>query len=788
MKMFHAAHSLLVTAAAGAVVQSCFAFIVHSKGRNTFLPTQQHTQPSSSSHLFYYKSDEPFSERLNQVQSELESVKDEGLQQFVMDELLSAEEKLSFASKVSDSDRNEIRLAKQILKGALKQGREIANEVKEVKRGFDELQAAKILEGATEDIVAKDVFVEKDLEKVMESVATALKDAEEVLRTAVFTAASQDGFTDEVKESIVQKLELSAKTVEETIKVADSAAKTAKQMVINDDVALAQMEKTAIKLADAIETTETLTTSLEGSYGGAEVDALADSLKIASDEMVNDLTAVDNIAAAVTRKIEVQADAVLDMDKKAGQAVGTINAAKTSIEQSNSETDKAALKTSLQESVDKIQVDENAAEELAKAITSDANTDAAAEQVISDADHVFDELIESVKETVDEVVSDYDSGEDMDDADAISEELDTLASDEEEAEKAIKSLEEAEEKVSESAVEELHEEQIKSEAAKEVKHEAAPEVAEPPKEDHIKSEAAKEVKTEAPEIVEPSKEQIKSEAAQEVKTEAPKEIKSETAKEVKTEAAPDVAEPPKEEIKTEVTKEEVTKEVKTEAPKQVESKPGSDSAAEKTTSEAPSPKQVEPKESVQASDDNVVTTTSTEVEKADTVEKSASTAPELSDVKQIQDDKKIENVKLPEETTTKEVGGGESIADSHEVITASADHVQKVDVSQEVIAPSSASPTIESSGNVAGDVADNIKAVVTSNAEKHAGDAADHMENLKTGIASASNVVEELASKTIAAGDSLAGAIDSADTAAPVAESVAQAVAGVVTTFSFLPF
>mmetsp|Transcript_1097 Transcript_1097/g.2026 ORF Transcript_1097/g.2026 Transcript_1097/m.2026 type:complete len:721 (-) Transcript_1097:176-2338(-) len=720
MKMFHAAHVILVTAAAGAVVQSCFAFIVHSKGRNTFLPTQQYTQPSSSSHLFYYKSDEPFSERLNQVQSELESVKDEGLQQFVMDELLSAEEKLSFASKVSDSDRNEIRLAKQILKGALKQGREIANEVKEVKRGFDELQAAKILEGATEDIVAKDVLVEKDLEKVMESVATALKDAEEVLRTAVFTAASQDGFTDEVKESIVQKLELSAKTVEETIKVADSAAKTAKQMVINDDVALAQMEKTAIKLADAIETTETLTTSLEGSEGGAEVDALADSLKIASDEMVNDLTAVDNIAAAVTRKIELQADAVLDMDKKAGQAVGTINAAKTSIEQSNSETDKAALKTSLQESVDKIQVDENAAEELAKAITSDANTDAAAEQVISDADHVFDELIESVKETVDEVVSDYDSGEDMDDADAISEELDTLASDEEEAEKAIKSLEEAEEKVSESAVEELHEEQIKSEAAKEVKHEAAPEV----------------------------------------------------------------AEPPKEEIKT-----EVTKEVKTEATKQVESKPGSDSAAEKTISEAPSPKQVEPKESVQASDDNVVTTTSTEVEKADTVEKSASTAPELSDVKQIQDDKKIENVKLPEETkSTKEVGGGENIADSHEVITASADHVQKVDVSQEVIAPSSASPTIESSGNVAGDVADNIKAVVTSNAENHAGDASDHIENLKTGIASASNVVEELASKTIAAGDSLAGAIDSADTAAPVAESVAQAVAGVVTTFSFLPF
>lgn len=153
--MIHAAHALLVAAAAGAVVQSCAAFIVQSKSRHTFLPPKKHT------HLFYYKSDEPFSERLNQVQSELESVKEEGLQQFVLDELLSAEKKLSFVSKVSDSDRDEIRLAKQILKGALKQGREIANEVKEVKRGFDELQAAKILEGATEQIVAKDVLVEK---------------------------------------------------------------------------------------------------------------------------------------------------------------------------------------------------------------------------------------------------------------------------------------------------------------------------------------------------------------------------------------------------------------------------------------------------------------------------------------------------------------------------------------------------------------------------------------------------------------------------------------------------
>ena len=538
----------------------------------------------------------------------------------------------------------------------------------------------------------------------MESVAVALKDAEEVLRTAVLTAASQDGMTDDVKETLVKKLELSAKTVEATIKVADSAAKTAKEMVADDDAALAQMEKTALRLADAIDNTEAVTASLEGNEGGAEVDALADSLKIASDEMVNDLTAVDNIAAAVTKKIEMQADAVLEMDQKAGQAVGTINAAKTTVEQANAETDTAALKTSLQESADKIKVDETAAEELAKAITSDANTDAAAKQVISDADQVFDELIDSVKETVDEVVSDYASGEDMDDADAISDELDAVQSDEEQAEKAIKSLEEAEEKVSESAVEELKEEQMKSESANEVKSD---------------------------EVVEP-----------------PKEVESKSS--------------------------------------------GSDSADENTNTEekAPSPKQDDPKESVQASDDNIATTTSNDVEKADTVEKSVSSVSE-SGVKQIEDSN-VQNVELPEGTTTTEVVSKESIVDSHEIIADSIDHVQKVKVSEEVIAPTSAlsdtAPVIESSGNVAGDLADNIKAVVTSNAEMHGGDASDHVESLTSGIASVSNVAEELASKTIAAGDAISGAINSADTAAPLAESAAQAVAAVTTAFSFLPF
>ena len=519
----------------------------------------------------------------------------------------------------------------------------------------------------------------------MESVAIALKDAEEVLRTAVLTAASQDGITDEVKDSLVKKLERSAETVEATIKVADSAAKTAKQMVLDDDATLAQMEKTAIRLADAIENTETVTASLEGSEGGAEVDAVADSLKIASDEMVNDLAAVDNIAASVTKKIEMQADAVLSMDEKAGQAVGTINAAKATIEQSDSDTDKAALKASLQESADKIQVDENAAEELAKAITSDADTDASASEVIKKADQVFDELIDSVKETVEEVVSDYDSGEDLDDADVISEELDVVQSDEEAADKAIKSLEEAEEKVSESAVEELQEEQIKSVSESES-----------------------------------------------------------TSAEVKIEE------------NTAVTKLE-------------ESEPVSDSSTVKTISE--------PTESQPVLEDKtMVAKGNTDVEETKTIE-NFSDATDLSDIKKIEDDYKVESVKLPEKAT--EVEGGESNS-PHEVITASAENAQKV----EAVEVPDAMPAVEDSKSIGGDL---LAAVKTDGAEAHASDASEQIvENIKSGLTSASNMVEDLASKTIA-GDSLASSIiDSTDAAAPVTETVSDHVVAVVTAFSFL--
>lgn len=463
MKMPYVTRVLSVAGAAAAAavviasVSTCFAF-VHSNGCRAFHPTQR----SPSSTLSYYKPDEPFSKRLSHVQSELESIQNGG----ILDELTSAEKKLmhnvdyanQYANKVSDSDRDEIHLAKQMLKGALKQGREIVSEVKEIKREFDELQAAKILESATQDIVYKDVSMEKGLAKAMENVAIALKDAEGVLQTVVLSAPSQDRFTDELKDELMKKLELSAQKVDDAIKTADSAAKSAKEMVIDDDVTLAQLEKTTSRLTDAIKTTETVTSSLEGNEGGAEVDALADSLKIAADEMVNDLTAVRSIASAVTRKIELQTNAMHELDQKAGaEAVRAINAAKAALEQSNSDTNSDTLKASLQASADKVQLNVNEVKEFADAVKSDSSVDTAAAQVISEAGQVFNELIDSVKETVDEVVSDFDSGEVMDDADTISDELDAVQSEEEQAEKAIKSLDEAEEKVSESAVGELKE-------------------------------------------------------------------------------------------------------------------------------------------------------------------------------------------------------------------------------------------------------------------------------------------------------------------------------------------
>ena len=498
--------------------------------------------------------------------------------------------------------------------------------------------------------------------------ATALKDAEEVLQFAILTAASQDELTDETKGELIKKLELSAKTVEEAIKVADAAAKNAKAVVIDDEATLALIEKASIRLTDAVETTEMVILSLEGSEGGAEVDALADSLTVASDEMVKDLNAVENIAAAVTRKIELQADAVLAMDEKASQALGTINTAKISVEQSYSETDKDSLRTSLKESADKLQVDETAANELAEAIKSDINTDAAALQVISDADEVFDELIGSVKETVDEVVSDYNGGEDMDDAAAISDELGAVHSGEEQAEKAIKLIEDAEEKVSESAVGGLHGELIQSDARK--------------------------IQDESPKVV-------------------------------------------------------------------VESKTGSDSS-EKAISEAPSSKQhgsreehAEQKEhpeqiisSAKPASGDEAATISIDSKKAESSISASDLEPE-----QVHDGNKVENVQLHEEETSKmanrdsSVNGGDSSGDSHvgltahsnrsnsgiaagersggtnEIPTDSVDIVQKIGVSEEVTAPTSA---LHDTGTAIG------------NGGNEVGETSHHIESMKTAIASAS--------------------------------------------------
>ena len=91
---------------------------------------------------------------------------------------------------------------------------------------------------------------------------------------------------------------------------------------------------------------------------------------------------------------------------------------------------------------------------------------------------------------------------------------------------------------------------------------------------------------------------------------------------------------------------------------------------------------------------------------------------------------------------------------------------------------------------VLGDVSDRTEgntAVFASSAENDVGNVSDHVESINALITSASNVAEELASKTIVAGDSLAASIDSADTAAPVTESIAQSVA-VITSFIFLHF
>lgn len=182
--------------------------------------------------------------------------------------------------------------------------------------------------------------------------------------------------------------------------VADSVAKTAKQIALDDEKVMEQLEKTGDRLSAAIDATESLTDELKGTEGGEAIDAVSTTVDQTASIVKADLSAAESIADAIGEKVQLEADAVMALDKKAAGSVDAVRAAKTSIQESKSEDSMEDLTEALTKDANDIKIDSDSAEQLAEAINKDATTDERALKVLENSSKEVNTLIDAVDDAV----------------------------------------------------------------------------------------------------------------------------------------------------------------------------------------------------------------------------------------------------------------------------------------------------------------------------------------------------------------------------------------------------
>jgi len=182
--------------------------------------------------------------------------------------------------------------------------------------------------------------------------------------------------------------------------VADSVAKTAKQIALDDEKVMEQLEKTGDRLSSAIDATESLTDELKGTEGGEAIEAVSTTVDQTASIVKEDLSAAESIADAIGEKVQMEADAVMALDKKAAGSVDAVRAAKTSIQESNSDDSMEDLTEALTKDEDDIKIDSDSAEKLVEAINKDATTDERALEVLENSSKEVNTLIDAVDDAV----------------------------------------------------------------------------------------------------------------------------------------------------------------------------------------------------------------------------------------------------------------------------------------------------------------------------------------------------------------------------------------------------
>lgn len=143
--------------------------------------SEQPAHNSIISQLAFYPTDESFSERLKHVLSEWDTVKRTGMGKFFSDEMDAAGKIVKGTVATAEDNANRVMLLDQERSSSLSgegegggdyllkegfhnmadTGIQLANEIRAVQQVFNELNAAKIVEEAAEDVVSTGLLMEK---------------------------------------------------------------------------------------------------------------------------------------------------------------------------------------------------------------------------------------------------------------------------------------------------------------------------------------------------------------------------------------------------------------------------------------------------------------------------------------------------------------------------------------------------------------------------------------------------------------------------------------------------
>mmetsp|Transcript_22475 Transcript_22475/g.48939 ORF Transcript_22475/g.48939 Transcript_22475/m.48939 type:complete len:754 (-) Transcript_22475:94-2355(-) len=421
---------------------------------------------SSSSQLNYYKSDEPFAERLSR------SISPE-----LLNEINAAQKALvaqvKYADKYAESimkrgHREEAKIIKKVLSGLQSREGALVSEMKEVKLEYDEVKAAKLLGEAVEETVRSDLMVERDLMVVTERVASVLREAEAALKSVpVALGIGGDDNDDDVRENFVARLESTSHDLEQSIQTANAIASAAKKVALKDAKILDRLQEVGSDLSDAMEDTQNTIAFINEQQGEGVVDndlvESARGVEMVASEVIKELLAVEKLADVVANKVDIEADAVLAISTSSADTLD--NAIRAVKQQSKSDTNPDILQSKLSNYADKIAKEERDASALADAIKSDSINDEAALQLVNSADKEITSMVNGVGDLVEEAARNI-----------IKVDNEELLPDEEEAESIesaakelledISNIEDATEKSEESAVKRL-EESIKARREKE---------------------------------------------------------------------------------------------------------------------------------------------------------------------------------------------------------------------------------------------------------------------------------------------------------------------------------